>query len=44
VEERETIAVAIPTMLESHRQVEIPLRGLGIHNYYLRLHFNVMPQ
>jgi molecular chaperone DnaJ/curved DNA-binding protein len=44
VEERETIAVAIPTMLESHRQVEIPLRGLGIHNYYLRLHFNLMPQ
>jgi molecular chaperone DnaJ len=43
VEEKETIPVAIPPMLQSNQQMEIPLRGLGIHNYYLRLHFTVAP-
>ena len=44
VEEKEMIPVAIPSMLGSYQQMEIPLRGLGIHNFYLRLHFNVVPQ
>jgi molecular chaperone DnaJ len=44
VEEKEMIPVAIPSMLGSYQQIEIPLRGLGIHNFYLRLHFNVAPQ
>lgn len=41
IEEKETIPVAIPAMLGRHQQIDIPLRGLGIHNYYLRLHFNI---
>ena len=44
VEEKETIPVEIPAMLERDQQIEIPLRGLGIHNYYLRLHVDVVPQ
>jgi hypothetical protein len=34
----------MPAMLDRHQQIAIQLRGLGIHNYYLRLHFNVLPQ
>jgi DnaJ-class molecular chaperone len=43
IEEKETIPVEIPAMLGLGQQIEIPLRGLGIHNYYLRLRFNVAP-
>jgi DnaJ-class molecular chaperone len=43
VEETETIPVAIPPLIDQHEQIEIPLRSLGIHNYYLRLHFNLVP-
>jgi molecular chaperone DnaJ/curved DNA-binding protein len=41
VEEKERIPVAIPPSIEQRQQVEIPLRGLGVHNFYLRLHFKV---
>jgi DnaJ-class molecular chaperone len=44
VEEKESIPVEIPAMFEPHQQIEIPLRGLGIHNFYLRLHLDVAPQ
>jgi DnaJ-class molecular chaperone len=44
VEEKESIPVEIPAMLEPRQQIEIPLRGLGIHNFYLRLHLNVAPR
>jgi DnaJ-class molecular chaperone len=41
IEEKESIPVAIPAMLERNQQIEIPLRSLGIHNYYLRLRLDV---
>ena len=44
VEEKETVPVEIPAMFEPHQQIEIPLRGLGIHNFYLRLHLDVALQ
>jgi DnaJ-class molecular chaperone len=44
VEEKESIPVEIPAMFEPHQQIEIPLRGLGIHNFYLRLHLDVASQ
>jgi molecular chaperone DnaJ len=44
VEEKESIPVEIPAMFEPHQQIEIPLRGLGVHNFYLRLHLDVAPQ
>jgi len=44
VEEKESIPVEIPTMSEPYLQIEIPLRGLGVHNFYLRLHLEVAPQ
>lgn len=44
VEEKESIPVQIPAMFEPHQQIEIPLRGLGIHNFYLRLYLDVAPQ
>jgi DnaJ-class molecular chaperone len=44
VEEKESIPVEIPAMFEPYQQIEIPLRGLGIHNFYLRLHLHVAPQ
>ena len=44
VEEKETIPVTIPAMLERPQHIEIPLRGLGVHNFYLRLRLDVVPQ
>jgi DnaJ-class molecular chaperone len=38
VETEEQLRVTIPPMAPSGTIYEIPLRGLGIHNFYLRLH------
>jgi molecular chaperone DnaJ len=38
-----TLQVAIPAAVGDHQQTEVPLPGLGVHNYYLRLHFRVAP-
>jgi molecular chaperone DnaJ/curved DNA-binding protein len=41
VEEEQVVRVQIPPLIRDGTVVEIPLRGLGIHNFYLRLHLRV---
>jgi len=41
IEESETVRIVIPAMIEDDEQIEVPLRGLGLHNFYMRLHFRV---
>lgn len=42
-EEEELVRIQIPPMVHDYTLREIPLRGLGIHNLYLRLYLRVMP-
>jgi hypothetical protein len=38
------VRIRIPLQsLANHRRLEIPLRGLGIHHYYQRVHLTVAP-
>jgi molecular chaperone DnaJ len=41
VEREATVTVQIPPMVSDRSIIEIPLRGLGIHNFYLRLHIRI---
>ncbi len=41
VEERETVRVQIPPMAGDGTVMEVPLRGLGVHNFYLRVNIRV---
>jgi molecular chaperone DnaJ/curved DNA-binding protein len=43
IEEEEIVRVRIPPMAQSGSIFELPLQGLGIHNFYLRLHVFVEP-
>jgi molecular chaperone DnaJ/curved DNA-binding protein len=43
IEEEEIVRVRIPSMARSGSIFELPLQGLGIHNFYLRLHVFVEP-
>ena len=38
VETEKTVAVRIPPMTPPGSILEVPLQGLGIHNFFLRLH------
>ena len=38
VERRETVRIKIPPGIRHGTVFELPLRGLGIHNFYLRVH------
>ena len=38
VETEELVRVRIPAMPTSGSIIEVPLQGLGIHDFYLRLH------
>jgi len=42
LEEEETIRVQIPPMVRDYTLREVPARGLGLHNLYLRLYIRVM--
>jgi DnaJ-class molecular chaperone len=33
VRENETLTVGIPPMPQRHQRLELPLRGLGLHNF-----------
>jgi molecular chaperone DnaJ len=44
IENEEQLRIRIPPMAPSGSVFEIPLRGLGIHNFYLRLHVFVEAQ
>ena len=42
VAEVEPVRIIIPPLVANHRRLEIPLRGIGIHNYYLQVHVTVV--
>jgi molecular chaperone DnaJ len=41
IEEHETVSVRIPPMIRDRSVIELPIEGLGIHNFYLRLHIRI---
>ncbi len=41
VEKRESIRVNVPPMVKPGTVLEVPLKGLGVHNFFLRLHIFV---
>jgi DnaJ-class molecular chaperone len=41
VEEEQVVRMQVPPLIRDGTVIEIPLRGLGIHNFYLRLHLRV---
>jgi DnaJ-class molecular chaperone len=38
VEKRQTVRVNVPPMVRPGTVFELPLQGLGVHNFYIRLH------
>jgi len=36
-----TVQIRIPPMSHDHTVIEVPIDGLGIHNFYLRLHVRI---
>ena len=41
IDEEKLVRVAIPSMVRDRTVIEVPIHGLGIHNFYLRLHVRV---
>jgi DnaJ-class molecular chaperone len=41
IEEEKTVRVSIPPMVPDGTIIEVPIDGLGIHNFYLRLHIRI---
>ena len=41
IEEEETVRIPIPPLVREGTILEVPLRGLGIHNFYLRLYIRI---
>jgi len=41
IEEEKTVRVSIPPMVPDGTIIEVPIHGLGIHNFYLRLHIRI---
>jgi hypothetical protein len=41
IEEQERVRVLVPPMVADGSVMSIPLRGLGVHNFYLRLQIRV---
>jgi DnaJ-class molecular chaperone len=41
IEEHETVSVRIPPGIRDRSVIELPIEGLGIHNFYLRLHIRI---
>jgi DnaJ-class molecular chaperone len=42
IEASETVLAVIPPMVRDHERIEIPLNGLGVHGFYLRLTVDVL--
>jgi DnaJ-class molecular chaperone len=42
IEASETVLAMVPPMVRDHERIEIPLSGLGVHGFYLRLNVNVL--
>jgi len=41
IEAEKTIRVGIPPMVPDRTIIEVPIHGLGVHNFYLRLHMRI---
>jgi molecular chaperone DnaJ len=41
IEDHETVSVRIPPTVHDGSLIELPLGGLGLHNFYLRLHIRI---
>ena len=41
IEGEETVNIRVPPMVHDRAMVEVPIHGLGIHNFYLRLHIRI---
>ncbi len=41
IEAEETVRVYIPSKVPDRAIIEVPIHGLGIHNFYLRLHIRI---
>jgi molecular chaperone DnaJ len=41
IEAEETVRVYIPSKVRDRSIIEVPIHGLGIHNFYLRLHVRI---
>lgn len=41
IEEEKTVRISLPPLVRDGSIVEVPIRGLGIHNFYLRLHIRI---
>jgi DnaJ-class molecular chaperone len=41
IEAHETVSVRIPPGVRDRSIIELPIEGLGIHNFYLRLHIRI---
>jgi hypothetical protein len=39
--EEQTIGVRIPEMVRDGTILEVPISGLGIHNFHIRLHIRI---
>jgi DnaJ-class molecular chaperone len=42
IEASETVLAMVPPMVRDHERIEIPLSGLGVHGFYLRLNVDVL--
>jgi len=43
IEEERTVRIQIPPMVQDRTVIEVPVQGLGIHNFFLRLHVRIAP-
>lgn len=43
IEEEQTVSVRTPPMVPDRAIVEVPIHGLGLHNFFLRLHVRISP-
>jgi DnaJ-class molecular chaperone len=41
IESEETVNIRIPPMVRDRAVIKVPIHGLGIHNFYLRLHIRI---
>jgi molecular chaperone DnaJ len=41
IEAEETVRVYLPSKVRDRSIIEVPIHGLGIHNFYLRLHIRI---
>jgi molecular chaperone DnaJ/curved DNA-binding protein len=43
IEDEKTVTVHIPRMTPDRTVIEVPIDGLGIHNFFLRLYIRISP-